>query len=133
MLTKENGIKLAAAGVGLYATYSMLAAIGAVAVSGVGFVFSAGVALAAYTAFNHVADLITKFNTKNTSEFAHHYGVLAQQDAGVLYTEACKHGGQLVNDATTFVMDQHQKVLSFYSQDTTAATVRNTFKRMLGL
>jgi hypothetical protein len=99
MFTKENAIKLGAAVVGLYAGYSMLTAIGSLAITGAGLVLSAAVALAAYTAFNHVSDLIKSANTKKTSDFAHDYYTFAQIDAAVLY----QNGEKLVNETAPVV------------------------------
>jgi hypothetical protein len=113
MLTKENGIKLVAAVAGLYAGYSMFAAFGSIALSGIGFVCSASVALAAYTAFNHVAELINSANTKKTSEFVYDYYTLAQKDASDIY----KHGEKFVSEASIAVEQNHSALmLSLTSQ-----------------
>ena len=128
LFTQENAIKLGAAVVGLYAGYSMLTAIGSLAITGAGLVLSAAVALAAYTAFNHVSDLIKSAN-KKTSDFAHDYYTFAQIDAAVLY----QNGEKLVNETAAVVMDKAPSLIFAATEQGANTSLISRLKSAFGL
>ncbi|NBW57047.1 hypothetical protein EBR43_04550, partial [bacterium] len=84
--------------------------------------------LAAYTAFNHVAELINSANTKKTSDFFHDYCRLAKQDAVVIYNR----GEKLVDDTSKAVMQNDPSLILRFTPQGNGAALLNTIKSSFG-